>query len=284
MAQRFTVACVQTNSEREFEPNIRATSAMVRDARRAGADFVLLPENVSMLEPVSRLFKEKAQPEEAHPALAAFRDLAHETGVWLLIGSLAIKAADGRVANRSLLVDPQGLIVARYDKIHMFDVDLGSGENYRESATIAPGETAMLADTPWGPIGLSVCYDLRFPHLYRRLAQQGAAYLSIPAAFTRTTGRAHWHILQRARAIENGAFVFAPAQCGTHAEGRQTYGHSLIVDPWGTVLADAGEEPGLILAEIDPEQVTEARRRVPSLTHDRPFHSDETRQTLDATR
>lgn len=284
MAQRFTVACVQTNSERDFEPNIRATSAMVREARRAGADFVLLPENVSMLEPVSRLFKEKAQPEQEHPALVAFRDLAHETGVWLLIGSLAIKSPDGRVANRSLLVDPQGLIVARYDKIHMFDVDLGSGENYRESATIAPGETAVLADTPWGAIGLSVCYDLRFPHLYRRLAQQGAAYLSIPAAFTRTTGRAHWHILQRARAIENGAFVFAPAQCGTHAEGRQTYGHSLIVDPWGTVLADAGEEPGLILAEIDPEQVTEARKRVPSLTHDRPFHSDERRQTLDATR
>ena len=284
MAQRFTVACVQTNSERDFEPNIRATSAMVREARRAGADFVLLPENVSMLEPVSRLFKEKAQPEQEHPALAAFRDLAHETGVWLLIGSLAIKSPDGRVANRSLLVDPQGLIVAHYDKIHMFDVDLGSGENYRESATIAPGETAVLADTPWGAIGLSVCYDLRFPHLYRRLAQQGAAYLSIPAAFTRTTGRAHWHILQRARAIENGAFVFAPAQCGTHAEGRQTYGHSLIVDPWGTVLADAGEEPGLILAEINPEQVTEARKRVPSLTHDRPFHSDERRQTLDATR
>lgn len=284
MADRFTVACVQTNSARDFEPNIRATSAMVREARSGGADFVLLPENVSMLEPVSRLLKEKAQPEESHPALAAFRDLAQETGVWLLIGSLAIKAPDGRVANRSLLVDPQGLIVARYDKIHMFDVDLGSGENYRESATIAPGETAVLADTPWGKIGLSVCYDLRFPHLYRQLAQQGAAFLSTPAAFTRTTGRAHWHILQRARAIENGAFVFAPAQCGTHAEGRQTYGHSLIVDPWGTILADAGEDPGLILAEIDPDQVAEARNRVPSLRHDRPFHTCGGRQLLDATR
>jgi predicted amidohydrolase len=271
MGERFTVACVQTNSEREFAPNIAAACAIVREARAGGADFVLLPENVSMLEPVSRLLKEKALPEEKHPALAAFLDLARETGVWLLIGSMAIKAPDGRVANRSLLVDPLGNIVARYDKIHMFDVDLGPGESYRESATIAPGADAVLADTPWGPVGLSVCYDLRFPHLYRRLAQRGAAFLSIPAAFTRTTGRAHWHVLLRARAIENGAFVFAPAQTGTHAEGRETYGHSLIVDPWGTILADAGEEPGLIYAEIDPDQVKEARRRVPSLTHDRPF-------------
>jgi predicted amidohydrolase len=284
MGERFTVACVQTNSAREFEPNILAVSALVRQARDAGASFVLLPENVGMVEPISRLLKEKALPEETHPALAAFRDLAHETGVWLLIGSLAIKAPDGRVANRSLLIDAQGAVVARYDKIHMFDVDLGSGESYRESATIAPGATAVVAETPWGPLGMSVCYDLRFPQLYRQLAQQGAAFLSIPAAFTRTTGRAHWHILQRARAIENGAFVFAPAQTGTHAEGRQTYGHSLIVDPWGTILADAGEELGVILAEIDPDQVMEARKRVPSLRHDRPFHTCGGRQLLDATR
>jgi predicted amidohydrolase len=271
MGERFTVACVQTNSAREFEPNIVTATELVREARRAGADFVLLPENVSMLEPVGRSLKEKALPEEAHPALAAFRDLARETGIWLLIGSLAIKLEDGRVANRSLLVDPEGTIVARYDKIHMFDVDLGPGQTYRESATIAPGASAVVAPTPWGPLGLSICYDLRFPHLYRRLAQDGAAFLSIPAAFTRATGRAHWHVLQRARAIENGAYVFAPAQCGTHAEGRETFGHSLIVDPWGTVLADGGEESGVILAEIDPDQVAEARRRIPSLGHDRPF-------------
>jgi predicted amidohydrolase len=271
MAERFTVACVQTNSAREIKPNIAATTALVRQARAAGADFILLPENVSMLEPVSRLLKQKAEREESHPALAAFRDLARETGAWLLIGSLAIKVEDDRVANRSLLVDPQGTIVARYDKIHMFDVDLGPGQSYRESATIAPGASAVLAPMPWGSLGLSVCYDLRFPHLYRRLAQRGAAYLSVPSAFTRTTGRAHWHILLRARAIENGAYVFAPAQCGTHAEGRETFGHSLIVDPWGTVLADGGEEPGFILAEVDPEQVAAARRRVPSLAHDRPF-------------
>jgi deaminated glutathione amidase len=271
MGERFTVACVQTNSAREIVPNIVTASELVREARRAGADFVLLPENVSMLEPVSRLLKEKALPEEGHPALAAFRGLARETGVWLLIGSLAIKLEDGLVANRSLLVDREGAVVARYDKIHMFDVDLGPGQSYRESATIAPGASAVLAPTPWGHLGLSVCYDLRFPHLYRRLAQRGAAFFSIPAAFTRTTGRAHWHVLQRARAIENGAYVFAPAQCGTHAEGRETFGHSLIVDPWGTVLADGGEAPGFILAEVDPEQVAEARRRIPSLTHDKSF-------------
>jgi predicted amidohydrolase len=271
VSETFTVACVQTNSAREFEPNIATTAALIREARAAGADFVLLPENVAMLEPVSRLLTEKATAEEAHPALAAYRDLAAATGVWLLIGSLAIRVRDDRVANRSFLVNPQGDVVARYDKIHMFDVDLSSGESYRESATVAAGGSAVLADTPWGRLGLTVCYDLRFPHLYRALAQRGAAFFSVPSAFTRTTGRAHWHILQRARAIENGAFVFAPAQCGVHAEGRETYGHSLIVDPWGTVLADGGEEPGIILAEIDPTEVSRARTRIPSLTHDRHF-------------
>ena len=271
MSERFTVACIQTNAGREIEPNIVAASALVRQAREAGADLVLLPENVAMLEPVGRLLKEKAVPEEAHPALAAFRDLARASGIWLLIGSLAVRVEDGRVANRSLLVDPDGTVAARYDKIHMFDVDLGPGESYRESANIAPGASAVVAPTPWGPLGLSICYDLRFPQLYRRLAQGGAVFLSIPAAFTRTTGRAHWHVLQRARAIENGAYVFAPAQCGTHAEGRETFGHSLIVDPWGTVLADGGEEPGVILAAVDPDSVAAARRRIPSLGHDRPF-------------
>jgi deaminated glutathione amidase len=271
MGETFRVACVQTTSAREFEPNITAVNVAVRDARRAGADFVLLPENVGMLEPINGLLREKSPAEEAHPALAAFRELARDTGVWLLIGSLAVKVSDDRIANRSLLVDPRGTIVARYDKIHLFDVDLGDGERYRESATIAPGATAVMAETPWGPIGLSVCYDLRFPNLYRALAQRGCLFFSIPAAFTRTTGRAHWHILQRARAIENGAFVFAPAQCGTHAEGRETFGHSLIVDPWGDVLADGGEQPGLILADIDPGAAASARRRIPSLTHDRAF-------------
>lgn len=271
MAGPVTVACIQTTSARDIEPNIETVSSLVHRARDAGAAFVLLPENVAMLEPINRLAREKAEPEADHRALAAFRDLAAATGVWLLIGSLSIRLEDGRLANRSVLVDSGGGIVARYDKIHLFDVDLGNGERYRESATFVPGTATVVAETPWGGLGMSVCYDLRFPQLYRALAQRGAVFLSIPAAFTRTTGRAHWHILQRARAIENGAFVFAPGQCGTHAEGRETYGHSLIVDPWGTVLADGGEEPGIVLAEIDPAAVAEARRKIPSLTHDRPF-------------
>lgn len=271
MSARFIAACVQTNSAREFEPNIAAVGDLVRTARGRGADLILLPENVAMLEPVSRLLREKARPEEHHPALAAFRDLARDTGCWLLIGSLSIAVEGGKVANRSLLIDPSARIVARYDKIHLFDVDLGAGESYRESATIAPGDAAIVAETPWGPLGLTVCYDLRFPQLYRTLAQRGATFLSIPAAFTRTTGRAHWHVLQRARAIENGAFVFAPAQCGQHAEGRETYGHSLIVDPWGEILADGGEETGIVMAEIDPDAVARARTRIPSLRHDRRF-------------
>ncbi|MBK8174754.1 MAG: carbon-nitrogen hydrolase family protein [Rhodospirillales bacterium] len=267
----FTVACVQTNSPREPLASIAAAAGLIRAARAAGADLILTPENVGMLEPDSRQLKEKARPEATHEALAAFRDLAVETGAWLLAGSLAVTVDDGHVANRSLLIDSNGAIVARYDKVHLFDVDLGGGESYRESATIAPGEQAVVAETPWGGLGLSVCYDVRFPQLYRRLAQQGATFLSIPAAFTRTTGRAHWHVLLRARAIENGAFVFAAAQCGTHAAGRETYGHSLIIDPWGGVLADGGEEPGFIIAEIDPDRVVEARARIPSLSHDRPF-------------
>ena len=189
----------------------------------------------------------------------------------MLAGSLAVRLPDGRVANRSVLFDKEGRVAARYDKIHLFDVDLGNGESYRESATIAPGDRAVIAKTPWGPIGLTVCYDLRFPHLYRTLAQRGANFIAIPAAFTRTTGQAHWHVLQRARAIETGCYVFAPGQCGTHAEDRQTYGHSLIVDPWGAVLADGGEQVGIITARIDPAQVAAARRKIPALTHDRPF-------------
>ncbi|HSO43670.1 MAG TPA: carbon-nitrogen hydrolase family protein [Rhodospirillales bacterium] len=266
-----TVACVQTNSGREIGPNIDAVLPLIGKARERGADLVLLPENVAMIEPIQAKQQEKALPEAEHPALAAFADAASNLGVWLLIGSLAIRRDDERVANRSLLVDAAGRVVARYDKIHLFDVDLGPAESYRESAVIAPGDRIVVAKTPWGGLGLSVCYDLRFPHLYRALAKAGADFLAIPAAFTRTTGAAHWHVLARARAIETGCYVLAPAQCGTHAEGRLTFGHSLIVDPWGVVVADAGEDVGTITAEIDAARVTEARRRVPALEHDRPF-------------
>ncbi len=271
MTDTFKVACVQTNSGREIAPNIEAVCPLVRRARDAGADLIALPENVAMLEPKNGLIREKAKREGDHPALAAFRDLARETGAWILVGSLAIRLEDDSVANRSLLLDPDGEIVERYDKIHMFDVDLAGGESYRESATFTPGTQAVVASTPWGALGMTVCYDLRFPYLYRALAQAGAIVLAVPSAFTRVTGRAHWHVLLRARAIENGCFVIAPAQYGTHAEGRKTYGHSLIVDPWGRVLADGGEEVGVVIAEIDPARVADARRMIPSLLHDRDF-------------
>ena len=271
MTGTFKAACVQTNSSRDIAPSVEAACELVRAARGEGADLILLPENVSMLEPRGRLVREKAAPEDEHPALEAFRDLARETGAWLLVGSLTVRLAGDKVANRSLLLDATGAIVARYDKIHMFDVDLGDGESYRESAIFEPGGRSVLAETPWGRMGMTVCYDLRFPHLYRQLAKGGARFLTVPSAFTRTTGQAHWHVLLRARAIENGCFVFAPAQCGVHAEGRRTFGHSLIVDPWGTVLADGGEDVGIVTADIDPAMESEARRKIPSLTHDRPF-------------
>jgi predicted amidohydrolase len=275
VSRTLTVACVQTNSARDIAANLETVPPLVRAAKDAGAEFVLLPENVAMVEPDTALWREKAFAEEDHPALSAFRALARDVDLWLLIGSLAIRLGRDKVANRSILLDNQGRIVARYDKIHLFDVDLDGGESYRESETIAPGDRAVIADTPWGRLGMSVCYDLRFPHLYRSLAKAGADFLSIPAAFTRTTGRAHWHVLQRARAIETGCYVFAPAQCGVHALGRETFGHALIVDPWGVVLADAGEDVGFIMAEIDLAAVVEARRKIPALTHDRPYAEPE---------
>jgi deaminated glutathione amidase len=267
----FKAACIQTSSAREFEPNIASVGEAIRRARDAGADFVLTPEVVGMFEPVRQRHLEKAVGEAAHPVLAAFRDLARETGAWLLVGSLAIRVAEAKLANRSFLLDPAGEIVARYDKIHMFDVEIGDGQTYRESALYQPGGAAVVAELPWGRLGMTVCYDLRFPHLYRTLAQAGADFLSIPSAFTQPTGRAHWQVLMRARAIETGCFVLAPAQCGEHAEGRRTWGHSIIVAPWGEVLAEAGEAPGHIMAEIDVGRVAEARRKIPSLQHDRPI-------------
>jgi predicted amidohydrolase len=271
MSVAFKVACVQLNAARDIAPNIAAASALIREARAKGAQFVLTPENTGMIEPKRPLLLEKAKPETDHPALPAFSSLAAELGIWLLIGSLQIKLDAAICANRSFLFDDRGRIVARYDKIHMFDVDLAGGESYRESSRFRAGDRAVLAGTPWGKVGLTVCYDVRFAYLYRALAQAGASFLTVPSAFTVPTGRAHWETLLRARAIESGCFVFAPAQCGEHAEGRRTYGHSLIVSPWGEVLAEAGEEPGIICADIDPAKVDEARRMIPSLRHDRRF-------------
>ena len=283
MSRSFTASCIQFTSARDYDPNIRVVSDLVRRARDGGADLVLTPENTGLTEPIGKLRRAKARDESNHPVLAALRDVARETGVWLLIGSLAVDVSgepgipkdETRLANRSYLIDPSGAVVAHYDKIHMFDVDLAGGESYRESNAFRPGGRTVLVDTPWGVLGMTVCYDLRFPQLYRTLAQAGADFLTIPSAFTIPTGKAHWQVLMRARAIENGCFVFAPAQWGEHAEGRRTYGHSLIVDPWGEVLADAGEGVGIVSARIDVEAIAKARRMVPSLGHDRPFTKPE---------
>jgi predicted amidohydrolase len=273
------VACIQITAEREFEPNIKKTMRMITRAKDEGAALVTLPENTTMLEPIAAAALRKAKTEEEHPGFAAYRKAASNNQIWLLVGSLSIKLPSGKLANRSYLIGPDGNVAAQYDKVHLFDVNLREDEWYRESDTIEPGDQAVLAESPWGLIGMTVCYDLRFPQLYRDLAQRGARILTIPAAFTKITGEAHWEILVRARAIETGCFVIAPAQWGEHAEGRKTFGHSLIVDPWGTVLADGGDGEGYAFAEIDLSQVDKARARVRSLTHDRvyslPAGSDE---------
>ncbi len=273
MSGAFRAACIQLSSAREVEPNIAAASELVRRARDAGATLIMTPEVSDMMEPKRPLRTAKARDEASHAMLAAFRDLARETGAWLLLGSAVVRRPDGddRLANRSFLIAPDGAVAQRYDKIHMFDVELAGGESYRESNAFRPGEAAVLASLPWGLLGMTVCYDLRFPQLYRALAQAGADFLSIPSAFTVPTGRAHWHVLMRARAIETGCFVFAPALWGEHAEGRKTSGHSLIVAPWGEIIAEAEDGTGFITAEIDPAKVAEARRAVPSLRHDRIF-------------
>ena len=265
------VACVQMTSTPDVAANLDQAGALVREAAAGGAELVLLPENVACLAG-QREMRAAAGDDGAHLARRVFADLARAAGIWLLAGSIAERRRDeSRLANRSLLFDGRGTLVATYDKIHMFDVDLDGGESYRESGNYAPGERAVLATTPWGGLGMTVCYDLRFPQLYRALAKAGAAMLAIPSAFTVPTGRAHWQVLLRARAIECGCFVFAPAQCGSHYGRRRTYGHSLIVDPWGEVLAEAGEAPGVIAADIDLGRVADARAKVPSLGHDRPF-------------
>ena len=267
-------ACVQTTSAAEVAPNIAITSAMIRQAHAEGAIFVTLPEVVNLCEMRPGQVDLKAHFEATEPALKAYRDLAAELDIWLLAGSLVVKLEDdSRMANRSFLINPSGMVSARYDKIHMFDVDLEGGESYRESKKFRPGEQAVVADTPFGPVGMTICYDMRFAYLYRTLAQAGARILTVPAAFTRPTGRAHWHTLLRCRAIETGSFIMAPAQCGDHEDGRKTYGHSLIISPWGEILAEAGEEPSIIFADLNLSKVDEARSMVPALNHDRTFAS-----------
>jgi predicted amidohydrolase len=267
----FRAACVQLRSSDDVQDNIRTSLDLVRQAKAQGAQFVATPENTTLMAPDGGAKLERSFEESGDPALPAFCSIAEELGIWLLIGSLAIKVGGDKTANRSFLIDPKGRISARYDKIHLFDVDLPSGERYRESNTVAGGDVARVVELPWAKLGLSLCYDLRFPQLYRVMAKAGASILTVPSAFTETTGTAHWHVLLRARAIENGAFVIAPAQGGHHANGRKTYGHSLIISPWGEILAEAAVEPGVIVADIDPGLSIEARTRIPSLQHDHPI-------------
>ncbi len=274
MTNLFKAACVQNCAVPDVDANLKVTRRLTRDAAAAGASLICLPEYFSGLETDGAKVHPAAFPEAEHPVIPAFAEDAKELGVWILLGSLGVTTQDGRINNRGYLLDPTGRICARYDKIHMFDVDLGAGKVYRESATIAPGDQAVVAQTPWGGLGLSICYDLRFAALYRALAKAGANILAIPAAFTKMTGEAHWHVLNRARAIENGCFVIAPCQYGTLDGGSEAFGHSLIIDPWGRVLADGGEDEGFIVADIDISEVEKARSRIPALTHDRPFSLD----------
>jgi deaminated glutathione amidase len=270
---RYQLACVQVNAGDDMDANLSAAENIARAAAKDGARLIAFPENVAFMAPDGIGVREAARDEGSHPALARFQALAKELDAWLVVGSLGISGADdqGRVANRSFVIDPAGAVQARYDKIHMFDVQLADGESYRESSTFAPGSQAVSIATPLGRIGLTICYDVRFPYLYRALAKAGAELIAVPSAFTRTTGTAHWHTLLRARAIETGSYIFAPAQCGTHPRGRQTFGHALIVNPWGEVIADGGDQPGYVCAEIDLEMVARVRAQLPSLSHDRDF-------------
>ncbi len=266
LSRPFRLACAQLTSTPDLPANLGIIEQQVHAARAAGADLVAFPENAPLLAPASAM-QAAAAPEESHPATRAVCTAAREAGIWVLLGSLAAEPddSDGRLANRSLLFDADGTVVRRYDKIHMFDANPGSGESYRESERYRSGTRAVTAMTPWGLLGMTICYDLRFPELYQSLAKAGAWFLSIPSAFTRPTGRAHWETLLRARAIETGSWVFAPAQCGVHYGRRRTWGHTMVVDPWGQVVAAAGDEPDLVVADLDPAAVTEARDMIPSL-------------------
>ncbi len=263
-------ACIQINSGPEIEANLKMIEPLVREAHRGGAQLIALPENSCLMIRGRENVMVRARTEAEHPAIPFFKRLAEQTGAWILGGSLAIAVGDEKLANRSYFFTPDGKVVS-YDKIHMFDADVGEGERYRESETFRSGNRAVTAEMPWGKIGFTICYDVRFPHLFRTLAKAGASVITVPAAFTVPTGRLHWHVLLRARAIETGAFILAPAQCGSHHGERRTYGHSLIVDPLGQIIAEAGEEPGIIMAELDLGKVAAARSMLPSLMHDCEF-------------
>ena len=264
-------ACIQLNSNNDMDKNIEISLNLIDSAINKKADFIFLPENSSMMEWGKKNILSSAMSEDEHIALRAYKKIARNNSIWLNCGSLTILLDDGSIVNRSYLINSSGEINSHYDKIHMFDVDLGNGQAYFESSTFTPGKHLSVSSSPWGKVGLTICYDLRFPYLYRDIAKLGAKMICVPSAFTLETGSAHWHTLLKARAIETGAFIFAPAQVGGHPGGRQTFGHSLIVDPWGAVLADAGTDSNIIFSEIDTEKSDIARDKIPSLSHDRNY-------------
>ena len=269
------VSCIQLTTTNDLHANIAEVERLVREAAGAGAELIATPEN-SFYMRASDSDAVPLFPMELHPGLIRMQELARELNVWILIGSLFVPSTlqmqeHERWFNRSILVNAEGKIVAQYDKIHLFDACFGENRFYRESARICPGDQVTVAETPWGKMGMTVCYDVRFPHLYRDLAKYGVEILAIPAAFARVTGEAHWHILLRARAIENGAYVIAPAQCGEHPGQKRTFGHAMIIDPWGTILAEAGDEPCVITARLDMQRVKEVRTNLPTLQHDRQY-------------
>lgn len=271
MTESFVAACATMRSGRDPAANREAASRLIREAAAAGAAFVQTPEITNIADRSRAAILEKTATEERDETLAALREVARETRVMLQIGSLALRTTGERLANRGFLISPEGEILARYDKVHLFDVDLPNGESWRESNSYDGGSRAVVVETGLGPLGLSICYDIRFAGLYRALAEAGAEILTAPACFTRQTGEAHWQVLQRVRAIETGSFMISAAQGGRHEDGRESYGHSIIVDPWGRILAEGGSEPGLVMARIDRSLVADARARIPALRNGRPF-------------
>ena len=267
----FRVACLQLNSGNDLQANLAAVRSMTRDAAGNGARWVLTPEYALMMDGGGRVMRERALAADGTPALGELQSLAREYQIWFLAGSLTVRTGEDRIANRSFLISADGTVVAVYDKIHMFDVTLPDGKVIRESSAYLPGDRAVVAATPWGRLGMTVCYDLRFPGLFRTLAQSGAQFIAVPSLFQRQTGRSHWHALLKARAIENACFIVAPAMCGDHPGARQSYGHTLVIDPWGEILAEGGEAPEIVYADIDSTRVEKVRGMIPSLEHDRAY-------------
>lgn len=268
----FQAALIQMRSGVDMARNLADASAMIRQAAAQGAQYVLTPEMTNIFEANRERLKSLVRPEEKDACVVGFSQLAKELGIWLHVGSLALRVSDDKLVNRSLLFAPDGKIAARYDKIHLFDVDMPSGERIRESDTFAPGGEAVVVELPWGPLGLSICYDMRFPSLYNVLANAGAMFMAVPAAFTVPTGKAHWHVLLRSRAIETGSFVFAAAQGGSHECGRSTFGHSLGVTPWGEIMAELDTEPGVLVFDVDEALVKRDRGRISALKNARAFN------------